>query len=211
MGRGEPGAPAPRAIGIIGCSAEGAALCYRTIVSMAGARLGGHRHPEITMHTPSLQRYVERLDDGDLAGVGELMVSSANVLTRAGAEILICPDNTIHQALDHVLPHLSVPFLSIADVVAKAAKARGAEVVGIMGTQWLVESDVYPSALMRDGIACVRPNPDDIDAVRALSWTNWCLVRSRPRRLKPWCRWWSDWRFRGATRSLWSAPSFRLF
>jgi len=38
-------------IGIVGCSAEGAALCYRTICSEAPKVMGEHRHPEITMHT----------------------------------------------------------------------------------------------------------------------------------------------------------------
>ena len=35
----------------------------------------------------------------DWAGVGELMLASANKLKAVGADFLICPDNTIHQAL----------------------------------------------------------------------------------------------------------------
>lgn len=37
--------PHPRHIGIVACSAEGAALCYRTICSEAAAFLGPHAHP----------------------------------------------------------------------------------------------------------------------------------------------------------------------
>ena len=81
------------------CSAEGAALCYRTICAEGAALLGPHAHPEITMHTPSLADYVACLDRGDWAGVGELMLASADKLARVGADFLICPDNTIHQAL----------------------------------------------------------------------------------------------------------------
>ena len=44
-------------IGIVGCSAEGAALCYRTICSEAPKVMGEHRHPEITMHTHPLADY----------------------------------------------------------------------------------------------------------------------------------------------------------
>jgi hypothetical protein len=38
-------------IGIVACSAEGAALCYRTICVEGAAVMGTHSHPEITMHT----------------------------------------------------------------------------------------------------------------------------------------------------------------
>ncbi|MFX1309807.1 MAG: aspartate racemase, partial [Promethearchaeota archaeon] len=41
-------------IGIICCSAEGAALCYKTICIEAQEKLFKYRHPEITMHTPPL-------------------------------------------------------------------------------------------------------------------------------------------------------------
>ena len=48
----------PLHIGIVGCSAEGAALCYRTICAEGEKLLGPHAHPEVSMHTPSLAEYV---------------------------------------------------------------------------------------------------------------------------------------------------------
>jgi aspartate racemase len=74
----------PQHIGIVGCSAEGAALCYRTICAEGAQLLGPHAHPEVSMHTPSLAEYVHCLDRGDLAGVGELMLDSARKLARVG-------------------------------------------------------------------------------------------------------------------------------
>ena len=67
-------------IGIVGCSAEGAALCYRTICSEGAALLGPHAHPEISMHMPSLAEYVHCLEEGDLQGVADLMLASARKL-----------------------------------------------------------------------------------------------------------------------------------
>ena len=93
-------------IGIVGCSAEGAALCYKTICVEGAALLGPHAHPEVSMHTPSLADYVRCLDAGDVAGVGELMLASARKLQAAGADFLICPDNTIHQAFELSLIHI---------------------------------------------------------------------------------------------------------
>ena len=149
--------PAPLHIGIVACSAEGAALCYRTICAEAAALLGPHAHPEVSMHTPSLSRYMERIHAGDWHGVGDLMLESAGRLARIGADFLICPDNTIHQALAHVLPRSPLPWLHIAETVAAEAQARGLRRLGLMGTKWLVASDVYPQALGARGLEFVRP------------------------------------------------------
>ena len=51
----------PLHIGIAACSAEGAALCYRTICTEAPALLGTHDHPEVTVHTPSLGQYMDHI------------------------------------------------------------------------------------------------------------------------------------------------------
>jgi len=149
-------------IGIVACSAEGASLCYRTICTEGPALLGPHAHPEVTMHTPSLADYVACLDKGDMAGVGDLMLASAEKLAKAGADFLICPDNTIHQAFGYVLPRSPLPWLHIAEVVADEAAARGYRRLGLTGTQWLVDSAVYPDRLAARDLACVRPPAEDI-------------------------------------------------
>lgn len=151
----------PRHIGIAACSAEGAALCYRTICMEGAGYLGPHGHPEITMHTPSLAAYVACLARGDLQGVANLMLRSAFKLAAAGADFVICPDNTIHAALDLVRPTSPLPWLHIADVVADAAVARGFHRLGITGTRWLVDSEVYPAALAARGLEAVRPPAED--------------------------------------------------
>ncbi|WP_157398560.1 MULTISPECIES: aspartate/glutamate racemase family protein [Ramlibacter] len=156
--------PVPLHIGIVGCSAEGAALCFRTICAEGAARLGGHAHPEVSLHTPSLADYIRCLDAGDRQGVADLMLASARKLAAAGADFLVCPDNTIHQAWDLVAPRSPLPWLHIAQVVAQAAGQRGLRRVGVLGTAWLVRSEVYPQALGARGIEAVRPS----DADRAL-------------------------------------------
>jgi aspartate racemase len=143
----------PKHIGIAACSAEGAALCYRTICVEGAALLGGHAHPEVSMHTPSLEEYMQRIYRGDWEGVGEMMLASARKLAGMGAEFVICPDNTLHQALPYVLPRSPVPWLHIADAVMAEARARGYQRVGLSGTRWLMEGPVYPAALMRPDAA----------------------------------------------------------
>ena len=150
-------------IGIVACSAEGAALCYKTICVEGGRLMGPHAHPEVSMHTHSLADYVDRLDRGNRAGVAGLMLSSAHKLASAGANFLICPDNTIHQAMDDVLPHSPLPWLHIAEEVAAEAAARGYRKLGITGTRWLIDSDVYPEKIEAEGLAWLRPTDAERD------------------------------------------------
>lgn len=148
-------------IGIVACSAEGAALCYRTICGE-----GGDDHPEVSIHTQTYAEYVSRIERNDWRGVGDLMLASARKLAAIGADFLICPDNTIHQALPYIEPPL--PWLHIADVVAEEAQKRRFQRVGLLGTRWLVESDVYPERLEARGIEVVRPKTDEREEINRI-------------------------------------------
>jgi aspartate racemase len=152
-------------IGIVACSAEGAALCYRTICAEGARLLGGHAHPEVSMHTHSFGAYMERLQRGDWPGVGELMLASADKLAAIGADFLICPDNTIHQALGFVEPRSPRPWLHIAEVVAERAGERGLRRLGLTGTRWLVDGEVYPERLGAHGIEWLRPSETEREEI----------------------------------------------
>jgi len=158
----------PQHIGIVACSAEGAALCYRTTCIEGAQVLGGHAHPEVSLHTHSFGDYVQCLERDDWQGVAELMLSSADKLARIGADFLICPDNTIHQALPYVLPGSPLPWLHIAEVVAHEASAHGFRRLGLTGTRWLVESEVYPEKLTARGLEYLRPGASEIDEINRI-------------------------------------------
>ncbi|HEX8783392.1 MAG TPA: amino acid racemase, partial [Steroidobacteraceae bacterium] len=96
---------------------------------------------------------------GDWPGVAELMLASAHKLARAGAELLICPDNTLHQAFPWVLRRSPLPWLHIAEVVAAHAAERGFQRLGLTGTRYLVDSEVYPEKLASRGLEYLRPTP----------------------------------------------------
>src|ERR1700729_2147897 len=148
----------PAHIGIVACSAEGASLCYRTICVEGAQMLGPHAHPEVSMHSHSLADYMQCIYRDDWQGVAELMLSSANKLAKIGADFLICPDNTIHQALPHLESRSPLPWLHIAEVVASHAAERGFQRIGLTGTRWLVDSEIYPEKFKACGLEYQRPN-----------------------------------------------------
>lgn len=158
-------------IGIVACSAEGAALCYRTICAEAPERMGEHCHPEITMHTHPLSEYMLHVRAGAWDKVADLMVSAAQKLCDAGAEFAICPDNTLHQAFDLVAEKSPIPWLHIAEVVAQEAKQHGYQNLAITGTKYLMTGPVYPEMLKRFDISCEIPDEEDREAIDGIIFT----------------------------------------
>jgi aspartate racemase len=158
----------PQHIGIVACSAEGASLCYRTICVEGAQLLGAHDHPEVSMHTHALAEYMKCIYRDDWQGVGELMLSSANKLAKSGADFLICPDNTIHRALTCVEPRSPLPWLHIAAIVAGQAVESGFRRLGLTGTRWLVESEIYPEKLAARGLGFVRPKPAEAEEINRI-------------------------------------------
>lgn len=155
-------------IGIVACSAEGAALCYRTICLEGPRLLGKHCHPEVTMHTYPLSEYMRHIETGDWEGVADLMLSSSEKVAKAGADFIICPDNTIHQAFEHVQEKSPLPWLHIAEEVAAEATRQGFHCVGVLGTRFLMEGPVYPAKLAVRRIAHIVPEVKERERVNGI-------------------------------------------
>ena len=152
-------------IGIVACSAEGAALCYRTICREALALVGKNDHPRITLDSIPMARWLPAFDAGDYAGVARFMLQSARVLAAAGADFAICPDNSAHLAWDYVQAANPLPWLHIASVVGEEAARRGFRRVGVLGTRYTMAGPVYSDSLGKLGIDTVVPEPADFETV----------------------------------------------
>jgi aspartate racemase len=145
-------------IGIVACSYEGAALCYRTICNEGSEYMGEHSHPEVSLHNHPLSEYMVYIESGDWEGVADIMLSSAERLKKAGADFLISPDNTIHQAFSSVLKRSPLPWLHIGEEVAKEAASNNFKKLLVLGTRYLMEGPVYPEVLNRSGIDYLTPS-----------------------------------------------------
>jgi aspartate racemase len=160
--------PRSQHIGIVAVSAEGAALCYRTICVEGAALFGTHDHPEITMHTYSLAEYMRHIDNNRWDEVGRLLLSSAAKVVGAGAEMLLCPDNTVHQGIDLIRPQSPAPWLHIADEVTAVAIKRNFKRLGLLGTRYLMEGPVYTRALSQQNIGCDIPDAIDRERINTI-------------------------------------------
>jgi aspartate racemase len=182
-------------IGIVACSAEGAALCYRTICQEALTVVGKNDHPRITLDSIAMARWMPAFDAGDWAGVARVMLDSARLLANAGADFAICPDNSAHVAWDHLQAETPIPWLHIARVLGEEARRRGFRRVGLLGTRFTMGggAPVYRPVLEALGIETVVPDPADAKEVDRIIFAE--LV---------------DGVFRGASREFYSGVIARL-
>jgi len=158
----------PKHIGIVAVSAEGAALCYRTICAEGAAIFGRHNHPEVTMHTVALAAHMQHIDAGRWEDEARLLLESAHKLAAAGADFLICPDNTAHQAVDLIRQRAPIPWLHIVEEVATVARERGYRAVGVLGTRYLMEGPVYPKWFQDAGLGHMIPDRDDRERINQI-------------------------------------------
>src|SRR5262245_3306183 len=158
-------------IGIVACSAEGAALCYQSICRDALRVVGKNDHPRITMDSIPLAAWMPSFDAGDYRGVAGFMLDSVRVLAKAGADFAICPDNSAHGAWEYVQAGTPIPWLHIARVVGAEAKARGYRRVAVLGTRFTMSGPVYREALPAVGIEPVVPEGDDFEIVDRIIFT----------------------------------------
>jgi aspartate racemase len=154
-------------IGIVACSAEGAALCYQSICREALALVGKNDHPRITLDSIAMARWLPAFDARDYAGVARIMLESTRLLASAGADFAICPDNSAHLAFEHVERETPIPWLHIARVVAQQARRRGFRRVGILGTRYTMGegAPIYSRALGALEIEAVVPDAADFETV----------------------------------------------
>jgi len=170
-------------IGIVACSAEGAALCYRTICAEATELMGPHAHPEVSMHTHPLALYMERIHADDWQGVADFMLSSAEKLAGCGADFLICPDNTIHRAFELMSPRSPLPWLHIVEEVGYEAVRRKFRRLAVLGTSYTMEGPVYPAKLSAAGLEHSVPNAGERERINRIIFDELVYGRFAPEAL----------------------------
>jgi aspartate racemase len=157
----------PKHIGIVSVNYEGTALCYQSICEQASSAMGEYQHPQISIHSFPLADYLEFVSRFDWEGVAGLLLKSAEKVARAGAEFAICPANTAHEAFKFIGPKSPIPWLHIVEVVARAAAGQGLSKLGILGTKYLMEGNVYREVLSNCGIEAVIPQTERRERINA--------------------------------------------
>jgi aspartate racemase len=100
-----------------------------------------------------------RLVEGDRPALAEYLLESLHRLNGAGARFGAITSNTTHLVFDRVSPRSPIPLISIVDVCLAEAGRLRLKRLALLGTRWLMEARLYPTAAERHGIHIVVP-PD---------------------------------------------------
>jgi len=149
-------------IGIVGGVGPSATvLYYQQIIEGYRDRIGGTHYPEILIHSLDLGAINEYFYANDLESLSDKLVQTVNGLEKAGCGFALLACNAMHMVFDRVQQRVNVPMVSIIDALLEEVKRHRIKRVGIMGTTFIMRSEVYRRPLERLGIECVQPDEDE--------------------------------------------------
>lgn len=142
-------------------SYEGGALCYTTACKRGVELLGPHMHPTILMSSIPMGLSMEAWENDDYNVISFHLMEGIQQVKQSGADFFICPDNTAHIVLEKIIGDVPIPGIHIADVVCNEILSNGWQKVGLLGTKWTMEGEIYASALKRNWLELITPEPTD--------------------------------------------------
>ena len=86
------------------------------------------------------------------------LVSMAQGLERAGAELLVMPCNAAHAFLADVKRATRLPVISIIDVTVEATRASHPRRVGLLAADGCINAGLYQNAFGKLGIETIAPS-----------------------------------------------------
>ena len=148
-------------IGIVGVTAEGAAYCYSQICRTAAEKIGGNKHPEISIHNRSFHEILAAQEERSWNRVAGYLLESIRKLEQMGAEFIIIPANSVHYALPVVRQKSPLPVLSIVEEAADECMRKTYRRVAVLGVGLTMSGGLYSDPLKDRAIEYVLPPVTD--------------------------------------------------
>ena len=163
-------------IGMLGgMSWESTAEYYRLANELVRDRRGGLSSARVLVHSVDFSE-VERMQAaGEWDAAGLLLATAAASLEAGGADLLVLCTNTMHKVADTIEAAVTIPFLHIGDVTARAVRAAGIARVGLLATAYTMEQDFLRDRLAAHGLTVVVPPAPDRAQVHRIIYDELCL------------------------------------
>lgn len=171
-----------KTIGLIGgLSWQSSLEYYRIINEIVRERLGGLHSARIVMHSFDLAEMAAVQEEADWETVARLIISAAQKLEAAGANVLVICTNTMHKVADEVQRDIRIPLLHVADVTAEEVKAAGLTKVGLLGTKFTMEEDFWKGRLVEHyGLDVIIPDQSERQIVNRTVYDELCVGQVKP-------------------------------
>lgn len=155
-----------KTIGIVGGTSWVSTLdYYRIINEQVNLRLGGDEAARIVLYSVNYGEIKTLTKKDDWAAIAAIITDAAKRVEAAGGECLLLGANTMHKVAPEVQAAISIPLLHIADVTAKAIKAKGLKKVALLGTKYTMQLPFYRDKLATHGIEAIIPGEAGVEMV----------------------------------------------
>lgn len=159
-----------KTIGLIGgMSWESTREYYRIMNEEVKKRFGDSHSCKCILYSVDFAEIQELQHSGAWEELTSRMISIAEKLESAGAEMLLICTNTMHAMADRVQASIKIPLIHIADTVAEEIKKRGMQKVGLLGTRFTMEQDFYRVRLKEKfGIDVIIPGENERENIHSI-------------------------------------------
>ena len=137
-----------KTIGLIGgMSWESSIEYYRIINQVVRKELGGVHSAKSVMVSLDFAEIEELQNRGNWDEATRIMVETAQLVEKGGADFVLICTNTMHLMAEEVQAGVNIPLLHIADATAQAVKQRELDTIGLLGTRFTMEKEFYRGRL----------------------------------------------------------------
>jgi aspartate racemase len=170
-----------KVLGLLGgMSWESTVEYYRLANEETRARLGGLHSAPLLLWSVDFAEMEELQVAGEWEEAGSRLARAAQVLERAGAELLVLCTNTMHKVAPVIEAAVGIPLVHIVDSVAEAVADAGCRRVGLLGTRFTMRETFWADRMSAHGIEVVVPQPGDQDEVHRVIYEELCVGIIKP-------------------------------
>ncbi len=137
------------------------------IVATTPASTDQDHLPLLIDHNPTVPNRHQAIA-GETPSVSPDLAAMARRLEKAGADFLVMVCNTAHAYSDDIRQAVSIPFVSMIDIVADELVTRGFKSAGIMAAEGCLHAGLYQEALKDRGIEPVLWSDSELHSFMAL-------------------------------------------
>lgn len=138
---------------------------YRLINQEVNERAGGRQSARLILYSVNFAEFVPSIDELGWRDIAARLATIARSLQDAGAEGLMLCANTPHKVADDVRAAITIPLIHIAEVTARAVRAKRLRKVALLGTRFTMEESFFRDTLTAADIESIIPEKDDRDFI----------------------------------------------
>jgi aspartate racemase len=153
-------------IGIIGgIGPESTIDYYKLIIGAFHKKQADLGYPEIIIYSANLSSLLKILEARDWENLTDWLSEKVVALHKAGAEFAVIGSNSPHVVFDKVSSRSPIPMLSIVEETLKNAQKRGLKKIGLLGTMFTMESDLFKKPFGENEMAIIVPEKEDKELI----------------------------------------------